>query len=722
MSTTAARASARTFLRAYAVDGMPASGANEPDKSEGIAALDALADAVDVAKAVADSAAAGRRTVVPVRTRSTGNVVIASALEDGDTLNGLTLATGDRVFLGSQTAPAENGIYVVPASGAAARATDADTAADLERIEFLVLAGTVGAGETWHLPLAASAITVGTTALAFVQTNVTVDYADEFSGRLDAVEVIAEGLVPDGDNNWFVGGGGNGTLTGTDNVVAGVSAGQAVTTGSRLVLLGRAAGRAITTLGNTVAIGAAAALLVVTGDYNVFVGADAAGNSGTALTGVTVVGRSALYNVAVDEATGIGVGSGQILTSGVRFTAVGARSGGLQSDQADGTFLGWEAGGVVTHVPSANQTVLGSKAYGTAANQVVLGNDDVTNVRLFGNVFFRKGNSGDTFIGQGAGHGVANGNARVFIGFEAGATCSTTSDVDAVAIGYAACGSASQIRASVVIGTKACQFAFNTIDCTVVGDQAGMNLGLLEPNSYIVESDETKILFAGAIYDEGDELPDTGLVGVTLFGKNAGRYITIGTNNTGIGDSALGFTTKGIGNTAIGYVAGEGNVKGSRNTWSGCGCRTFQYSGNDNTQGGFSLGNGIGSFSTPVAGGSRNTNFGGEAVYVWAGSDTASLGFRTLFSMTGGTGGDVAIGAEAGYDVVTGGDNIFIGRDAGHGGSQATDVQNSIGIGAGVVTTADNQVVIGNASNDNFRFGATNFSAAELAALKALVA
>lgn len=47
MATTAARAAAQTYLRDYAVDGVPASGDNEPVKSDGRAAFSALADAVD---------------------------------------------------------------------------------------------------------------------------------------------------------------------------------------------------------------------------------------------------------------------------------------------------------------------------------------------------------------------------------------------------------------------------------------------------------------------------------------------------------------------------------------------------------------------------------------------------------------------------------------------------------------------------------------------------
>jgi len=102
-----------------------------------------------------------------IRVRSTANVTLASGLTNGTTLNGVVLATGNYVFLGSQTAPAENGLYTVVASGAASRASFADSAAELARIGFVIQAGTVGAGEGWTLGLDAGSINLGTTALNF---------------------------------------------------------------------------------------------------------------------------------------------------------------------------------------------------------------------------------------------------------------------------------------------------------------------------------------------------------------------------------------------------------------------------------------------------------------------------------------------------------------------------------------------------------------------------
>lgn len=102
-----------------------------------------------------------------VRAASTSNVTLASAVENGDSFGGVTLATGNRVALLGQTAGAENGIYTVNASGAPTRATDADSASDIQAASFYVEEGT-NAGTLWTLSTDPP-ITLGTTSLTFAQ-------------------------------------------------------------------------------------------------------------------------------------------------------------------------------------------------------------------------------------------------------------------------------------------------------------------------------------------------------------------------------------------------------------------------------------------------------------------------------------------------------------------------------------------------------------------------
>jgi hypothetical protein len=97
-----------------------------------------------------------------VRVATTANITISTALNNGDSLDGVTLATGDRVLVKNQTTTKENGIWVVGTSPA--RATDADAAGELSGgSSVYVEEGTVNDGSTWVISTPGS-ITPGTTS------------------------------------------------------------------------------------------------------------------------------------------------------------------------------------------------------------------------------------------------------------------------------------------------------------------------------------------------------------------------------------------------------------------------------------------------------------------------------------------------------------------------------------------------------------------------------
>lgn len=104
-----------------------------------------------------------------VRAATTGNIDLSTALENGDSLDGVTLATGDRVLVKNQDTASQNGIYVVKASGAPDRADDANSNDDVTPGMFtFVEQGTVNADSGWVLTTD-GAITLGTTSLTFTQ-------------------------------------------------------------------------------------------------------------------------------------------------------------------------------------------------------------------------------------------------------------------------------------------------------------------------------------------------------------------------------------------------------------------------------------------------------------------------------------------------------------------------------------------------------------------------
>ena len=120
-------------------------------------------------KAYVDSVASGLDTKESVRVATTAAGTLASDFENGDTVDGVTLATGDRILIKNQATGSENGIYVVAASGAPTRATDFDDDSEVTAGAFtFVEEGSTNANAGFVLATT-GAITVGTTELSFTQ-------------------------------------------------------------------------------------------------------------------------------------------------------------------------------------------------------------------------------------------------------------------------------------------------------------------------------------------------------------------------------------------------------------------------------------------------------------------------------------------------------------------------------------------------------------------------
>ena len=81
--------------------------------------------------AYVNDAVAGLRTRIIAECATTGNVDLSADLQNGDTIDGVTLATGDRVLVKDQSTGSQNGLYTVVASGTASRDTEFDTIEEL---------------------------------------------------------------------------------------------------------------------------------------------------------------------------------------------------------------------------------------------------------------------------------------------------------------------------------------------------------------------------------------------------------------------------------------------------------------------------------------------------------------------------------------------------------------------------------------------------------------
>lgn len=156
-------------------------------------------------KTYVDNKVAGVSWKQAVRVATTVNGTLASAFENGDAIDGVTLATGDRILIKDQSSGSENGIYVVAASGAPTRATDADSGAEMINATVYVSEGGTNADKQFTCTTNAP-ITVGSTVLTFVQLSTGTSVSDFTdladvpssysgqSGRVAAVNATEDGL------------------------------------------------------------------------------------------------------------------------------------------------------------------------------------------------------------------------------------------------------------------------------------------------------------------------------------------------------------------------------------------------------------------------------------------------------------------------------------------------------------------------------------------------
>lgn len=170
---------------------------------------------------IVDAAVNALSWKAPVRVATTAAGTLASSFENGDTVDGVTLATGDRILIKNQATASENGIYVAQASGAPVRASDANSGAEMVCATVKVSEGTTNADSEWTCTTNAP-ITLGSTSITFASAG--------GSGRLIGRQIFTSGsgtYTPTTGTNSIVielqGGGGGGG--GVANPAAGQSAG-----------------------------------------------------------------------------------------------------------------------------------------------------------------------------------------------------------------------------------------------------------------------------------------------------------------------------------------------------------------------------------------------------------------------------------------------------------------------------------------------------------------
>lgn len=100
-----------------------------------------------------------------MRAATTANITLSGV----QTIDGVAVGAGDRVLVKDQSTGSGNGIYTA-ASGAWTRAADFDASSEVLGASCFVSEGTTLGNTVWVLTTD-GAITLGSTALTFVQTN-----------------------------------------------------------------------------------------------------------------------------------------------------------------------------------------------------------------------------------------------------------------------------------------------------------------------------------------------------------------------------------------------------------------------------------------------------------------------------------------------------------------------------------------------------------------------
>lgn len=200
------------------------------------------------------------------------------------------------------------------------------------------------------------------------------------------------------------------------------------------------------------------------------------------------------------------------------------------------------------------------------------------------------------------------------------------------------------------------------------------------------------------------ENTNTSGTGNSFFGHNSGRANTTGIANTAMGREALSDNTTGTYNSCVGAWTLDSNTTGWENSAFGYAALTKNTNGYSNTATGYaalywnstaSNNTASGTFSSYTnTTGTSNVSIGYKSAYLNStGNENVAVGYMALYTNTGS--GNTAAGYQALYTNSTGINNSAFGHGA---GPNSTNYSNTTALGNGAVTTANDQVRIGNSS------------------------
>ncbi len=443
----------------------------------------------------------------------------------------------------------------------------------------------------------------------------------------------------DGTKGVYTLGGAGGTFMhnyGTRNTWLGANAGNlTLTVGSATddTGLGFQALNAVTTASSCVAVGSTSLHSLQVGDSNCALGAFSLQNLNNSSNN-TALGHSAMQNAtpagvgnnvavgdfAMRQVTGtrnVGVGTSALSGNGVNATCIGSTAVGYHALFANtsgiNTVIGYEAGDSLT--TGSNNFCGGFGALGaeiTGSDTVCIGD---------GAGASQNGGAQNVILGSGASPLNLTGAGNVILGYQAYAT-SGGSGSSNVAIGWHAMGGLSNSSA-VAIGYNA------------LGNGTGAGNATVAIGHRVMES------AVGVIHNS------------VVIGSRAGSNLQTD-NNTIIGDGGFALATLGSENTVVGYnvMPNYIGLGQDNNCVLGVRCLENVVQCNDN-----------------IAIGADAMFSNASAVTDGRGSSNIAIGDRSLFALNPAAAPDstynVSIGVQAGFGLVTGIENVFLGRLAG---------------------------------------------------------